>query len=162
MPAGCEFSCDNVDCEHVGKGLTVTGPWPIGDIDLIIESEEVNAKPEFKEELVRQRGEGLRYSCLNYPNASDVPIVGYMIEQWCCNCKCTWRSNVTLQENETIEEIIEIGVSKKCPKCDGDLLSFDEIIKSGIFCPSCYHEMNTNRWFTNSFEKVKEEENGTE
>lgn len=83
MPGGCDFICDNEECEHKGKGIVLTAPWPLGNIDKIIDARNVVKMEEFRETLMNLKVEGRLYACINYPNVDAIVTEGYRVHKWC-------------------------------------------------------------------------------
>jgi len=150
MPAGCEFTCINVDCKHKGTGFVVVGPWPLGRIELVIEDPKVKENVEFRKSLIKLKKEGRKYVCINYPNNTDIPIEGYRIQKWCKNCNDFWNSDAMFDKGATtLEEAIETSdIAINCTQCQGILMDFDDILKDGIKCPHCGESLQQNRWFS--------------
>ena len=139
MPAGCDFICRNEECEHIGKGIVVLGPWAIGNIGLIINSKKVENMEEFREGLIKLKDDGRKYACINYPlpDLSDIPVEGYRVQRWCDACKFIWQYDVVLDEDhKTFDEAMKIAdVPDKCVKCDGEVQDFEALIESGNGLP---------------------------
>ena len=167
MPAGCDFICDNKECEHNGKGIVMTGPWPLGNIDKIIDARNVAKMEDFRTTLIKLKTEGRNYACINYPNVNEVATEGYRIHKWCPNCPCLWTYDAMIQDNEDnkdIEETAEETIQKaidgadlpgNCPKCETKLLTFTEVVEEGVICPFCKEKMKTSTWFSNETKEEK-------
>jgi len=142
--AGCDFVCVNKDCAHFDKGITMSGPWPIGDIDLVIHSERVRADVELQKQIQSHKDFGEKYAIISFPNKDNIPKVGVRIQKWCPKCPAIWNYNVLNKGEVAIEE-----PNETCFQCKEVLLDFDEVIKQGILCPHCKKEMQQRRWTTN-------------
>ena len=157
MPAGCEFICKNESCEHFNKGFTITAPWGMGDIDAVINSRPVRKNSELQGELSRQRDEGRKYCCINYPlPENEIKVEGYRVQRWCSDCFCLFESylalntEVDMTDEEFDEEITkQIEAIEECPKCGKDLLNFNELLEEGVDCPYCKEELFQSRWCSN-------------
>lgn len=151
MPAGADFVCENKECEHHGKGLVVTAPWPMGEIDKIIDAPNVAKIKSFQNEIIKMKEEGREQVCITYPNIDDIDTVGYRVHRWCSNCPCLWTYDAMVEdENNTMEDTVEKSdIPEKCTKCDTELTDFNALIEEGIICPYCKEEMKMNTWFSN-------------
>jgi hypothetical protein len=105
---GCEFVCKNEECKHKGCGVVLTSPWPLGDIDKIINSQKVAKNPAFKKELENLKSQGRKYACIGLPNSEKIPVVGYRVHMWCQKCPCDWSYDGILKIPPTPEEIKKI------------------------------------------------------
>tara|TARA_R110000824_G_scaffold8450_4_gene38502 strand:+ start:4822 stop:5274 length:453 start_codon:yes stop_codon:yes gene_type:complete len=148
MLAGCEFTCKNPECEHFESGLTMTSPWPIGDIDLVIDACVFD---EFKEKLIERKTNGRKYAQIQFPDTIKVAVAGYRISFWSPEGKTIWAYDIMATDLEDIDKKIanDLSIPKKCPTTDGELLNFSEAIDKGITCTSCKVATIQNRWFTN-------------
>jgi len=159
MPAGCEFICRNEECEHANTGFTVLGSWPIGVIDLIINTKKVQALEGFRNNLLSLKSEGEEYACINYPNIDKIPIVGYRVNKWCNTCRMIHNINIILEDGDTFEEALEkFEGGDRCFQCDGYLLDFEELVEDGIDCPYCKEQLVQSRWFANETEDETEDD----
>jgi len=132
MPSGFEFVCENKDCKYYKTGFVITRPWPLGDINLVIESDKVSKIEGFKEELIKLRDQGKEYACINYPNTNNIPEIGKE------------------KEDETVAEGVErMGDITECSTCKGELMDFEVIKEDGIPCPFCKVKMKEKSWFIN-------------
>jgi len=149
MPAGCDFTCSNSVCEHFNKGFTITAPWPMGKIELVINSSDIKKKEELRKTLIDFKNQGRKYACITLPNISNVPIVAYRINLWSPQARCIWQFDVEMEGFTSVDEAAQhANLPIKCQKSGGPLLAFFEIIKEGINCPYCSEKMSQNRWFT--------------
>jgi hypothetical protein len=151
MPAGTDFICRNKDCEHHDKGFSITAPWPIGDIDKIIDAPNVAKYDDFRKGLLNLKADGRKYACITYPNINEIETVGYRVHKWCPSCPCLWTYDAIIEDgDEDIEQTIQnADIPGKCPKCDTEMMDFTTIIEDGIKCPFCKEEMEKSSWFTN-------------
>jgi len=151
MPSGFEFVCENKDCKYYKTGFVITRPWPLGDINLVIESDKVSKIEGFKEELIKLRDQGKEYACINYPNTNNIPEIGYRIQKWCNKCSCIWTCEIVKEkEDETVAEGVErMGDITECSTCKGELMDFEVIKEDGIPCPFCKVKMKEKSWFIN-------------
>ena len=154
MPAGCDFICQNDKCEQYKNGFAVTGPWPMGQIELVISylSKLLASKPQNKQlldKIIADKNNGRKYARISYPNRDEIQKVAYLVQLWSPEAKCIWDYDVedTGKDLETI--IAEANLPTKCPKTNGSLLNFNEITKEGINCPFCGEKLTQSRWFTN-------------
>jgi len=154
MPAGSDFICKNEKCEHCDKGIVVTGPWPLGDIDKILDVPNVAKEDKFREGLMELKVSGRTHACLVYPNVDDIDTVGYRIHRWCPNCPCLWHYDAMVQdENDTLEQTLsKTDIPENCTTCGTKLQSFNELVEQdgvGVDCPHCKEPMQKNTWFSN-------------
>jgi len=159
MAAGCEFICKNEDCPNYETGFTLTGPWPMGQIGLIIRASNLKLMSEFREQFERMKEEGKRYACITLPNIDEIPVEGYRIQKWCDARSCVWNYDIMVQkEGETIEETLQNAeLPESCHKCGGFLLDFERAIEEGINCPACREPLFQSRWFSNEIEGDNDE-----
>lgn len=152
MPAGCDFTCKNEECEQCDSGIVITAPWPLGKIELIINAPNVKEKEEFREGLIKMKNDGAKFACITYPNVAYLDTFGYRVQLWCPSCPCIWNYDVMLTEEcTTFEEAYakakeEGDIPFVCPKCEEDLMEYDDVLEEGIPCPFCKDELQQNRW----------------
>jgi hypothetical protein len=143
MPAGCDFVCRNECCNYYGTGFTITGPWPLGDIDEVIDS------VDDKDEFIRLKEEGRRFACIKFPNVNDIYPERYRINFWSVEGNCIWQYDIVVEDEDDIESAIaDSDIPDSCPKTGSELLNYKEVIDEGIECPSCNEKLMQNRWFT--------------
>ena len=152
MPAGCDFICKNEKCEHKEKGFTLTAPWPMGKIELVINAPNVKENKKFRKGLVKLKNDGKKYACITYPNTASIDIIAYQVNLWCKSCPCLWKYDVILSEGyDTFEgaykkAILDKDIPEKCPTCNEKLFIYDEVLEEGVSCPSCKKDMRQDRW----------------
>ena len=155
MPAGCDFICRNSECEQNGNGFVITGPWPMGEIELVISSlsKYLVIKPENKpilDKIIEQKNTGRKYACIVYPNNEGIEKVAYRVQLWSPQAKCIWDYDVLkTDEDDVADAIRNANLPIMCPKTSGELLDFNEVTKDGINCPYCGEKLEQSRWFTN-------------
>jgi len=154
MPAGCDFICKNEECEHNGKGIVIIAPWPLGDINKIIDAPNVSKHEQLRNELLKLKIEGRKYACINYPNIDEIGTEGYRVHKWCSKCNRLWTYDAMVQdENETIEDTLgKADIPEKCLICDAVLQDFNSLVSEdgvGINCPHCKKPMVMSTWFSN-------------
>ena len=151
MPAGSDFVCNNDTCEHCGKGLIITAPWPMGYIDKIVDAPNVVKHKEFREGLIKLKTDGHEYACINYPNVDEIETEAYRVHKWCPSCPCLWTYDAEIDmDGKTVEEIInDANLPETCPTCETELLDFNTVVEDGINCPACKVEMDMNPWVSN-------------
>jgi hypothetical protein len=146
MPAGCDFVCENNLCECFKKGFSITSPWPMGNIEDVIEA---SSDIGFKNALLNLKNQGRNYACITLPNVDNIEIKAYRINMWSNEANCIWQYDINY-DGEEIEELIENPlIPDKCPKTSCELWNFETIIKNEILCPHCKQIMKQTRWFTN-------------
>lgn len=149
MPAGCEFICKNPKCEHFKSGFIITAPWPMGKIQLIILSTQVEENPKFKEELIKLKNNGKKLACINYPNIEKIPTEAYRVQLWSNEAKCIWEYIVDDNVRQNYENSIETAdLPTTCPKTGFKLNNFYDVVTNGINCPHCKEKLFQSRWFT--------------
>ncbi len=151
MPAGCEFICRNQSCKHHGCGFTITSPWPMGRIELVLNAPNIKKVTDLRQQLIDFKNEGRKYACITYPNVSRIKTEAYRVHMWSNDAKCLWQYDAVIDDpSESLEQTISnANIPLKCPNTDGDLWDFNTTIKNGIFCPHCNIPMQQDRWFTN-------------
>ena len=158
MPAGCEFICRNETCEQQDKGFVVTAPWPVGRIELIINSLRVKSNPAFRQHLIDLKNGGRKYACIAFPNNDHIPVEGFRIQLWSEQASCIWEYHIPIDEFDENTDPREYDiVPDKCPTSGGPLLAFTEVINEGILCPHCLTSMEQSRWFTSESAPEPEE-----
>ena len=145
MAIGCNFLCDNENCEHCGKSIVLTGSWPMVSIDKMIFSLEkddpFNQLDEFKKLQENER----QYICITLPNMYDLEIEAYRIQKWCHRCNLI---SVFETDPNDLEEVSER--SDICMSCEKETLTtFQECVRDNIECPFCKTVMKQERWFVN-------------
>ena len=150
MPAGCEFTCTNTECENYDTGFQIRGPWPLGRIGLVIEDSKVKDHKAFRETLLQLKKDGRKYACINYPNDDEIPVVGYRIQKWCTSCHVIWDFDALINgDDHSVENAIASSdIPCNCQICRGFLMDFDDVLKNNIKCPSCNVELKQSRWFS--------------
>lgn len=150
MPAGCEFICNNVECQQNKAGFSISAPWPLGRIELILANINPNMpnQGDYKAQLQKWRDEGRKFACLVLPNTANLPIVALRVNMWDDVKKCIWNFDVELKEGDTVETAIEREVPKTSQE-GNPLIPFTEVLKNGIKCPFCGKDMKQSRWFAN-------------
>ena len=114
MPFGIDFTCKNKECEHCGKTITMLGPWPVGDIDLVIDGIQ---DLEFKQEMTGLREQGDEFACIQYPNVRGIEGVGWKLARWCSNCPRMGFDNIMVTEdNQDFADALKVAdIPEKCP-----------------------------------------------
>ena len=56
---GCNFICKNEECECHNTSFTLTGAWPLGEIDEILKSSNDD---QLKKDLEKRRSFGYKYA----------------------------------------------------------------------------------------------------
>lgn len=149
MPAGCEFICENLNCPQVNKGFAITAPWPMGKIELVLNSPEVKKYEELRKGIIDFKNQGRKYACLTLPNINNIPTVAYRVNLWSPLAHCVWQFDVDMEGCSSVDEAIaKANLPTQCQKSGGPLLSFAEVLKEGINCPYCSEKMFQSRWFT--------------
>lgn len=150
MPAGCDFICNNINCKYYKSGFSITSPWPLGKIELIIAN--INSRlpnqEEYKLKLQKWKEEGRKLASLILPNEAKIPIEGYRINMWDDVAKCIWSYDVITNEYQSLEEAILSQVPLQ--KNGNTLKNFNAVIENGINCLHCSNEMTQSRWFSNN------------
>jgi hypothetical protein len=152
---GSDFFCNNEECQCYEKSITLCGPWPLGNIDDLI---EIASDDNMKNGLMRMKENGFEMAKINYPDPHNIKIVAYAHERYCPNCKRIQifdaKAEIIEQENEenSIIETEEISVPIKCD-CGHDYLDLEKATNEGIPCPFCNKKLKEKRWFVNRGEK---------
>ena len=153
MPAGCDFVCENKECKNYNTGIVITGPWPLGEIDKVINAPNVKKNKEFQEGLIKLKNDGQKYACIIYPNFNKIDTIGYRVSMWCSKCLCIYKYDaMVLDPNEETEKTIaNANIPTHCNKCNTELKSFFNLIDekdNGIACPACSVFTTKNSWFS--------------
>ena len=146
MPAGCEFICKNQDCKQFNTGFSLTAPWPVGQIELVINSAPVKKVSDLRERLIAQKNDGIKYALIQFPNTDNIEILGHRINLWSKKANKIFQYEIDLIGKPLSDTVV---IPKICPDTGGELLSFNEIVEQGIICPFCSVKLYQNRWFTN-------------
>jgi len=150
MPAGCEFICQNRSCNCFEQGFNVTAPWPMGQIELVLNAPNVKKDSEFRDGLIRLKNEGRQFACITYPNFANIPIVAYRVNMWSKEANSLFQYDIEAQPDKSFEELVaESDIPSSCPKTGGEFWDFEEASKNGIDCPHCEFALRQDRWFTN-------------
>ena len=151
MPAGCEFICKNKDCEYTNCGVVMTGPWPLGRVELILNTMSVKKIPQLRDRLIESKNNGRKLACISYPNLDQIETMAYRIQMWSEEANCIWDFDAKVQSKEDSVDtaINNANIPLKCKTSGGQLKDFNETVKEGIKCPHCGEKMHQDRWFTN-------------
>jgi len=154
MPAGCDFICNNSECDQYKNGFVITGPWPMGQIELIISSlsKSLIVKPANKnvlQQIINQKNQGRKYACIVYPNNDKIKTIAYRIQLWSPDAKCIWDYDIECDNETLCENIAKANLPIMCPKTSGPLFTFNEVTRDGIVCSFCGEKLQQSRWFTN-------------
>jgi len=148
MPAGCDFICKNKKCEHFDTGFVFTAPWPMGDIDEIVNSPEIANTKELREEILKLKDSGREFACITFPNTSEIETECYRVNLWSPGANCLWQYEVQLDGNSVSSAIKEADLPKECPRSGSKMINYREALNDGINCPHCKKELKQFRWFT--------------
>jgi len=149
-----QFVCENENCKHKNYGFVFLCPWPLGSIDAVINSKKVSENNEFKQGLEGLKKIGRNYTCIQYPDVNDIPVIGYRIHLWCDKCANLLEYDIMISEPDKekmakeklcandkgiIENTIKnSNIPKNCPVCKDILIDHTKIYNKGyITCPSC-------------------------
>lgn len=146
MPAGCEFVCANDKCKYFKSGFTITAPWPMTDIDLVINSQALKGNQEHKKVLEEQKCNSKKYASIIMPNTENLPIKSYKLQLWSQEAKCIYEHYMSV-ENYNNSAKYE-NIPDKCPKTGCKLLDFNGVLEKGINCPMCGEKLVQYRFFT--------------
>jgi len=150
MPAGCDFVCKNDDCDYYDTGFTITGPWPMGEIDEILESKSVKELPKLQDQIRNLKDTGRDYACITFPNVDNIEIQRYRVNLWSVDEKRLYQYDVFVEDGDNVTTAIEkSNLPDKCPNTGSKMLNYREAVKEGIECPSCGLALNQKRWYTN-------------
>lgn len=158
MPAGCEFICRNKDCGQFNHGFSMTAPWPMGQIELVVNSIPVKKNKELRDHIIEEKNtNNKKFFVIQFPNEEKIPTRAFRVSFWSPEAKCIWNYEIELNDDNRdddisllIEEAIKIGnIPPKCEKTGGDLSNFNQAFADGIECPFCNQKMQQSRWFSN-------------
>ena len=144
MAVGCTFICNNDQCEHCGKSIELTGPWPMANMDDILDVlEEENS--QYLSEFQSLKEHGREYACLTLPDTNNLLIEAFRIQKWCQKCHLISVFEVHPDEVQDVSNREDV-----CMKCETEtLMSFTNAIDVGIQCPFCHSNMVQKRWYAN-------------
>jgi len=148
MPAGCDFTCNNEDCEYFDTSFTMIAPWPMGKIDDVINSSRVGEFPDLKGKMIQLKKSGRDFACITFPNTDNVKVQCYRITLWSVEGHCLWQYDVPLNGESVSSAIKKANLPDKCPTTGSELINYKESIKRGIDCPKCGKQLKQNRWFS--------------
>ena len=151
MPAGCEFICKNQACNQFDSGFVMTSTWPMGRIELVLNSPLVKKDQVLRDKLIEFKNQGRKFACISFPNLSRIETISYRVHMWSEKANCIWKYDAEIKNpQETIEETVKnANIPSRCPTTDCILWDFSETIKNGILCPHCGIKLQQSRWFTN-------------
>lgn len=158
--SGCDFVCKNEECKYKGSGIVITSPWPLGDIDKVINAKNAPKDVSFLKQMEELKKQGRKLACINLPDSDNIPVIGYRVHMWCEKCPCLWNYDAIIPENITatdanalIDEVVKAAnIPVKCFKCNHELKTFAQVIDAdgdGIKCTSCSARLKFNVWFSN-------------
>ena len=151
MPAGCDFICKNKSCEHYNAGFTITDPWPMGRIELVLNASNVKKDAAFRKGLINLKNQGRKYACITYPNVDSIEKVAYRVHKWSEDARCIWQYDAVIENPEdTMHTTInDAELPTTCPTTGCELWDFYTVTDKGVNCPHCGITMHQDRWFTN-------------
>jgi len=164
MPVGCDFVCNNEDCIAYDTALTITGPWPMGDIDAVANSSKVSKHKEVKEFLEKIK-EQRKYACINYPDPDDIEIKAFRLQKYCRECRVVWSFDYVPSVDKGEKKLEELlaendPTPKECSQCNGPIMTLPELTEEGMQCPHCLKTLKQLRWYVN--EDIEEGKEGDE
>lgn len=150
MAIGCNFICDNENCEHHGKMISLTGPWPMIAVDHtidILSTGSINDREIAYAQTLKNQGR--EFMCLTLPRTEStykLEIEASRIQKWCGNCNI-----ISVFEAKDQDEVEEISTREDtCMGCETEILiNFMDAVQDGIQCPFCQTTMKQERWFAN-------------
>lgn len=150
IKSGCEFVCKNAECKEYEKGFVVNSIWPLGKIELIISSSQIEKNEDLKRHLVFLKDNGEKFAPIQYPDPDNIEVVAYRVSRWSPEGKCIWKYDFELN-GRTIEEAVKQDeIPTKCQKTGCETKDFLQVIEDGIDCPHCGNKMWQNTWFCKS------------
>lgn len=149
MPAGCDLICKNDFCDHVGKFIAITSPWPMGKIQEVIASLSLEENSLLIYNLEVKQNEGCQYACITLPNDKDIEVLAYRINYWHPKELMVCDYHLELKGRSLEEALKDPSIPTKCPESKVDLISFEELLDVDIHCPFCNENMKKVRWFIN-------------
>lgn len=162
MPVGCDFVCNNEKCKAYKTSISLSGPWPMGDIDEVIASDRVQKDEKFKKYLEGVKAEEKReYACIAYPDSNAIEIKAFRLQKYCKSCKCVLIYDYVPKLEKGKKELGELleeddPTPTQCQRCNNKLQTFNELVKEGIQCPHCHTNLKQIRWYVN---EIIEEDN---
>jgi len=152
MPAGADFICNNVHCEHHEKTITILSPWPIGRIEKVIGSikRKSDSAISVRDRLKDLEDKGEQFALIQFPNdETEIEQVGWRVQRWCQSCPRVGDDVILLaDEDEDYATAADRSVlTENCPVCNDTVSDFDKVVEDGITCPYCKEKMTTETWF---------------
>ena len=149
MAIGCNFICDNDKCEHHGKAIVLTGPWPMASIDEMILLFEREGDEDHANHLKAMQENEREYACITLPDTYGIEPKAYRIQKWCDKCHI-----ISIFESE-LDDVYEVtSRADICMNCEETALTgFQHAINYGIDCPFCKERMKQERWYANEQEE---------
>jgi hypothetical protein len=145
MPAGVDFICKNEKCKCYDKSITLISAWPIADIDDVISS---MSQDEYRAEFEHHKQNGSNYACIQFPNKSDVKMVGWKIQSWCQKCPRIGEDEIMISDPEESFEsaLARYNIPENCPVCNSEIKTFNNVVDDGLDCPFCNEKMEMQCW----------------
>jgi hypothetical protein len=140
MPAGCDFVCKNSNCLQVNKGFTITGPWPMGDIDEVINN---TTDQPLLQHLEQKKKDGCKIACISFPNTKGIKTLFNRVSLWSQEARCVWQYDIDVNTALERAKLPDI-----CERTGCELKSFMDVVEDGVDCPFCGEKMNQIRWST--------------
>ena len=134
MPSGCDFVCVNENCDYFNTGFTITGPWPLGDIDEIISCSKVQSDDSLRNELLSLKDSGEKFARIVFPNEDNIEEKKTRLSFW--------------DPDNLRINYIDIDIGSNYDVENPYFLSFEDVIEDGIECPKCNDLLNSNRWIS--------------
>ena len=142
MAEGCDFHCNNKDCNNFGKVIILHGIWPTKNIDEAIDESE---DPERKEALVHRKEEGRTTALFVFPQDNKKNPVGYRMQFYCPSCLRIEDFDCS-PDREQAYKLYKFPPI--CEACNGSRISLNTAIMDGIYCPLCLTRLHCFHWFT--------------
>jgi len=149
MPVGCQFICMNKECKSFNTGFTMTSPWPLGNIDDVLNSKKVINDELLHNKLIKDKEDGRELACISLPNDEHIEIKGYRVQKWHVKDKFIVEADVLVYRDETFEDALARRNIPDADESGNQIISFQYAVDEGIDCPVCKKMLTEKRWFAN-------------
>jgi hypothetical protein len=161
MPSGCEFLCDNVNCQNYGSGFTMHDFWPVASIsDLLSHPPETGYPEGFVKAMEQRLHEGRKFGIVFYPLQEGIDLKGIRVQLWQQDPPTIIDEDIEVEglseeiekKGEKVMDEIVTGMRMRREfkiRRDGYVLrTYRECFHGGIPCPSCGQVLSKRNWFT--------------
>ena len=152
MPMGADYTCNNKRCHVEKKRISLHGPWPIANIQAVIDSDDYKGDIEGQTALRKRKASGRVFALASLPNKGKLKVQGMRVQLYCPKCKVVWDEDTPYNTiGVTSSSVMDAVVGGKiispdsCPACGSQRMSCDA---KSLPCPGCGQLMARKDWFT--------------